>query len=85
MPPIEELITEIKGLTPEQMDEVARVVRRFSRTDNGEISGTPAVPSSIVDEAVNNGWPARLFSDLIGSIPDLERAPQPLAGESPNL
>jgi hypothetical protein len=31
----------------------------------------------VVAEAVQHGWPALLFTELIGSLPDLERAAQP--------
>jgi hypothetical protein len=31
----------------------------------------------VVDEAVQHGWPAELFTDLIGSLPELERSAQP--------
>jgi hypothetical protein len=35
------------------------------------------VPARLVDEAVQNGWPAELFTELIGSLPELERSAQP--------
>jgi hypothetical protein len=76
MASIEELITEIKRLTPEQVDEAARIIRGLSRAESlGALRA--AVPASVVAEAVQHGWPALLFTELIGSLPDLERAAQP--------
>jgi hypothetical protein len=77
MASIDELITEIKRLTPEQVDEVARIIRGFS---HGKIAASPrgsAVPACVVEEAVQHGWPALLFTELIGSLPDFERPAQP--------
>jgi hypothetical protein len=68
---VEEIIRELRKLSPEQVDEVARVVRGLVQTI------PPPVPSEVVREAVEHGWPAELFTELIGSMPDLERAPQP--------
>jgi len=44
---------------------------------SGEAPLHPAVPARLVDEAVQNGWPAELFTELIGSLPELERSAQP--------
>lgn len=77
MPSIEELITEIRRLSPEQLDQVARAVQQISRTESDVAPQPPAVPSEVVNEAVRHGWPAHLFTELIGSLPDLERAAQP--------
>jgi len=85
MPSIEELITEIKRLTPEQVDEVVRVVQRLSRTESAVAPRPPTVPAYVVDEAVRHGWPAGLFTELIGSLPDLERAAQPPVEDRPDL
>jgi len=76
MTSIEELLTEIKRLTPEQVDEVARIIRGLSHGES-PTAHRYAIPAYIVDEAVRHGWPARLFTELIGSLPDLERAAQP--------
>lgn len=76
MASIDELITEIKRLTPEQVNEVARIIQGFS---HAEIAASPrqsAVPACVVEEAVEHGWPAFLFTELIGSLPDLERPAQ---------
>jgi hypothetical protein len=75
MASIEELITELKRLTPEQVDEVARIIRGLSHGESP--TAHQPVPAYVVDEAVEHGWPACLFTELIGSLPDLERAPQP--------
>ncbi len=79
MTSIDELVENLKTLTPEQLDQVARIVRGLSA------SGTPQkrsfkrieIPQSIIDEAVRHNWPQDLFTELIGSLPELERAAQP--------
>jgi hypothetical protein len=78
MPSIDELIIEIKRLTPEQLDEVAWIVQRFSRSERAAATRSPTVPASVVDEAVSHGWPPGLFTELIGSLPELDRAAQPV-------
>ena len=77
MASVEEVITELKRLRPEQVDEVARIVHHISQTGCVESSRHPAVPAHVVDEAVDHGWPAELFTELIGGLPDLERSAQP--------
>ena len=76
MASMEEVITELKKLSPEQVDEVARIIHGLSRSECPGAVLHPAVPA-LVDEAVRNGWPAQLFTELIGSLPDLARATQP--------
>jgi hypothetical protein len=77
MASIEEVIIELKGLTPEQMDEVARIIRALSQTGHREYALRSGVPAHVVDNAVRHGWPAELFTEIIGSLPKLERATQP--------
>jgi len=84
MASIEELITEIKMLNPEQIDEAARIIRRLSLAGR-PAAHSPAVPTEVVKEAVLHGWPAHLFTELIGSLPDLERADQPTAENRADL
>jgi len=43
------------------------------------------VPARVVDEAVQHGWPAALFTELIGSLPELERPAQPPVENRANL
>jgi len=43
------------------------------------------VPAYVVDEAVQHGWPAELLTELIGSLPELERSAQPLVEDRTNL
>ncbi len=74
---IEEIIGELKNLSPEQVDEVARFIHGLSRVGCPEGPLHSAVPASVVAEAVQHGWPAQLFTELIGSLPDLNRATQP--------
>ena len=73
MQSIEELIAEIKRLTPEQVDDVARIVQQLSGAEGAVTPRSPTVPAYVMDEAVRHGWPQRLFAELIGSLPDLER------------
>ena len=77
MASVEEVITELKRLRPEQVDEVARIIHDLSQTACGKAHLDPAVPARVVDEAVQHGWPAEFFTELIGSLPDLERSAQP--------
>ena len=77
MASMEEVITQLKRLRPEQVDEVARIIRDLSHTGCGEAPLHPALPARVVDEAVQHGWPAELFTKLIGSLPELERSAQP--------
>jgi hypothetical protein len=77
MASVEEVITALKRLRPEQVDQVARIIHDLSQTGCGEASLHPAVPARVVDEAVQHGWPAGLFTELIGSLSELERSAQP--------
>jgi len=77
MATLEEVITELKRLRPEQVDEVARIIHDLSQTGCAQAPLHPAVPARVVDEAVQHGWPAEFFTDLIGSLPELERSAQP--------
>lgn len=76
---IEQLVQELKSLTPEQLQQVARVVHEFSQSDDQQrrSQAQGKVPQPVVDEAVLHGWPRELFAELIGSLPEMERAPQP--------
>jgi hypothetical protein len=85
MASVDEVITELKRLRPEQVDEVARIIHDLSETGCGEAPRHPAVPAHVVDEAVQHGWPAEFFTELIGSLPELERSTQPPVENRPNL
>ena len=76
---IEELVQDLKNLTPEQLQQVAKVVHEFSlRGEEGsELRTQGKMPQSIIDAALLHGWPQELFAELIGSLPEMERAPQP--------
>ena len=76
---IEELVQDLRGLTPEQLQQVARVVHEFSQRDEGQRKSQAqgSMPQTIVDQAVLRGWPRELFAELIGSLPEIEREPQP--------
>ena len=77
MASMEEVITQLRRLRPEQVDEVARVIHDLSQTGGGEAPLLPAVPARVVDQAVQHGWPAELFTEVIGSLPELQRSAQP--------
>lgn len=79
MASIEEIIIELRSLPPERMDEVAGIIHAISQAGRGESTPRSGVPAYIVENAVQHGWPAELFTDLIGGLPELERAAQPSA------
>lgn len=79
MASVEEGISELKRLRPEQVDEIARIIHDLSR-DAGKEAPLVSVAVRTVEDSVQNGWPAELFTRLIGSIPDLERSAQPPLG-----
>jgi hypothetical protein len=85
MASVEEVITQLKRLRPEQVDEVARIIHDLSQTGCGQAPLHPAVPTRVVEEAVRHGWPAELFTELIGSLPELERPAQPPVENRANL
>jgi hypothetical protein len=85
MASMEEVITELKTLRPEQVDEVARIIHDLSKARSREAPLHSAVPAHVVDEAVQHGWPAELFTELIGSLPELERSAQPPAENRADL
>jgi hypothetical protein len=85
MASVEEVITELKRLRPEQVDKVARIIHDLSQTGCGEVPLHAAVPARLVDEAVLHGWPAELFVELIGRLPELERSAQPAAENRADL
>jgi hypothetical protein len=77
MASLEEVITELRRLRPEQVEEVARIIHDLSQTGRAEAAPHRAVPAHVVEEAVRHGWPTELFTDLIGSLPELERSARP--------
>ncbi len=82
---IEEVITQLKRLTPEQVDEVARIIHGLSCAERPAAPQYSDIPAQVIDEALQHGWPAQLFAELIGSLPDLGRAPQPPVEHRANL
>lgn len=64
----ESLFVELKALTPDGLDRVARLVHELYAGQNGnELPPDSAqIPESTVERAVRNGWPARLFTHVIG-------------------
>jgi hypothetical protein len=73
MASVEDVITELKKLRPDQVDEVARIIHGLSEAACAEAPQRLVVPASVVDEAVQHGWPAELFTELIGSLPEVLR------------
>ena len=58
---MEEVISELRRLRPEQVDEVARITHDLSQTRRDEGALRPAVPAHVVGEAVRHGWHAELI------------------------
>ncbi len=77
MASVEDIVSKLKRLSPEQIEQVDRIVSSFSEAAHTDVNQQSIVPARIVDQAVQHGWPAQLFVDLIGSIPDFERPVQP--------
>lgn len=72
MASVENLVAELKALTPDQLVHELSVESR---------AGGPPLPyivsNSVLEQAIQNGWPASLFRDLIGHIDeDLTRPSQ---------
>ncbi len=43
------------------------------------LPGSPVLSQSLIDRAIRNGWPAELFTEVIGLMDeDFTRPPQPL-------
>ncbi len=78
MASVENLVAELMALTPDQLERVARIVREFSAESRPpERSPSSVVSNSVLEQAVQNGWPPALFTDVIGHIDeDFERPPQ---------
>ncbi|MGO9255511.1 MAG: hypothetical protein ACLQU1_04315 [Bryobacteraceae bacterium] len=85
MASVEEVITELKKLRPEQVDEVARIIHDLSQAGCDKAPVHPSLPTRVVDEAVQHGWPAALFTELIRSLPELDRPAQPPVENRANL
>lgn len=78
MTSVENLVAELKALTPDQLERVARIVHELSaeRRPSEHLSSS-VVSKSVLEQAIQNGWPATLFTDVIGHIDeDFERPPQ---------
>jgi hypothetical protein len=89
MASVEHVITELKELSPDQLDRVAQVVHELAaeRTQmRPERQGNARVPESVVAEAVRNGWSADLFTEVIGRVDeDFARPPQLPSEPRPSL
>ena len=71
-------MAELKALTPDQLKRIAQVVHAFSAEPRPSEHSSPSlVSSSVLEQAIQNGWPPTLFTDVIGHIDeDFERPPQ---------
>ena len=86
MESLEQLVVELKALAPDQLDRVARMVHELSDGNKPTAPGSAALlpPQSavvrpeVLEEAVRNGWPAALFTEVIGqALDDFKRHSQP--------
>ena len=69
MASVENLVAELKALTPDQLERVARIVRELSAESRPpERSSSSVVSNSVLEQAIRNGWPPAPFIDLIGHI-----------------
>ena len=74
---VENLVAELKSLTPDQLERVAQVVHTLSAESRPPERSSPVVSSSVLEQAIQNGWPPTLFTDVIGRVDeDFERPPQ---------
>ena len=78
MESVENLLAELKALTPDQIERVARIVHELSADSRPpERSSSSVVSNSVLEQAIQNGWSPALFTDVIGHIDeDFERPPQ---------
>src|SRR5258708_30872594 len=77
----EEILAEHPGLEKEDFAAVyafaADVTDSAYGARRSEAARSLGIPSHVVDEAVKHAWPEHFFTELIGSLPDLERPTQP--------
>ncbi|MGI8746484.1 MAG: hypothetical protein ACR2NN_28675 [Bryobacteraceae bacterium] len=78
MASVENLVAELKALTPDQLERVAQIVHELSAESRPPEHASPSVVSnSVLEQAIQNGWPPTLFTDVIGHIDeDFEKPPQ---------
>ncbi|MGO9966292.1 MAG: hypothetical protein ACLPY2_03385 [Bryobacteraceae bacterium] len=71
MASVEDVITELKKLRPDQVDEVAQIIHDLSQTGSEKVPPRLIVPARVVDEAILHGWPAELFTEVIGRLAEI--------------
>ncbi len=78
MASVESLVAELKVLSPDQLEQVARIVHELSaKVPSSVDSAFSVVSDAVLEQAIQNGWPAALFTEVIGRIDgDFERPPQ---------
>ena len=86
MESVEDLVTGLRALTPDQFEHVAQIVHELSGgsqapTGHAErvVVGKPSVVSPVVlEQAARNGWPMGLLTEVIGQVgDDFHRHPEP--------
>jgi len=86
MESVEDLVTGLRALTPDQFEHVAQIVHELSGgsqapTGHAErvVVGKPSVASPVVlEQAARNGWPMGLLTEVIGQVgDDFHRHPEP--------
>jgi hypothetical protein len=89
MAPVETVIAELKELTPYQLDQVAQVIHELAASrsqTHHQAQYNVNVPEAIIAEAIKNGWPSELFTEVIGRVDEgFARQPQLPFEPRPNL
>ncbi len=89
MPSVEALVVQLKELTPDQLERVARIIHKLSAKNSQqsmERQGRCGVSGSVLKQAIENGWPVELFTQIIGNIEsDFQRPTQPAYEVRPPL
>jgi hypothetical protein len=63
-----------------QTSNLIYVTCRFTsraRWEPVESAPRASIPVSVAERALANGWPRELFTEVIGGLPEMNRAPQP--------
>ena len=86
MTSVENLVRELRTLTPDQLDRIALIVHEFNAAAPAESASdartAASIAPSVLEQAVRNGWPAELFTGVTGCISDDFRRPPQIPHES---
>lgn len=86
MASVEDLIAELKALTPDQLERLGRTIRELIENSHAPRFSPTVISSSVLEQAIQNGWPRTLFTDVIGHIDeDFERQPEIPSEDRPAL